>query len=91
MKNEPSTKESRVHIQVGYQARPPAAPLPTRSHGSAYLRLLPLWMRTEGAPVVAIDPTAANIRAVSAYKNAGFQIVPAFANHEGRGVLMLFE
>jgi aminoglycoside 6'-N-acetyltransferase len=61
-----------------------------RGHGSAYVRHLAMRLRSEGAPLIAIDPTEANRRAVRAYANAGFRIVSAFVNHEGPGVLMLF-
>ena len=61
-----------------------------RGHGSAYLRILALRLLTEGAPMVAIDPTAANRRAIRAYIKAGFRIDSPFMSHEGAGVLMLF-
>jgi aminoglycoside 6'-N-acetyltransferase len=62
-----------------------------RGHGSAYLRHMAMRLRSEGAPLIAIDPTEANRRAVRAYANAGFRIVSAFSNSEGPGVLMVFE
>jgi aminoglycoside 6'-N-acetyltransferase len=62
-----------------------------RGHGSAYLRILALRMLAEGAPMVAIDPTAVNLRAIRAYTKAGFRIDSQFMSHEGAGVLMLFD
>jgi aminoglycoside 6'-N-acetyltransferase len=62
-----------------------------RGHGSAYLRILALQMLAEGAPMVAIDPTAANLRAIRAYARAGFRIDSQFVSDEGAGVLMLFD
>jgi hypothetical protein len=43
-----------------------------RGHGAAYLSLLAERLRTQGAPVVAIDPDAENLRARRAYAKAGF-------------------
>jgi aminoglycoside 6'-N-acetyltransferase len=63
----------------------------SRGHGSAYLRILSLQMLADGAPVVAIDPVAANLRAIRAYTKAGFRIDSQFMSHEGAGVLMLFD
>jgi aminoglycoside 6'-N-acetyltransferase len=62
-----------------------------RGHASAYLRIMALRLQAEGAPVVAIDPTEANLRAIGAYQNAGFRIDSTFASKEGPGVLMLFD
>jgi aminoglycoside 6'-N-acetyltransferase len=62
-----------------------------RGHGSAYLRIIALRLQTEGAPVIAIDPTEANRRAVRAYTNAGFRIDSTFSSEEGAGIVMLFK
>jgi len=62
-----------------------------RGHGSAYLRIMALRLQSEGAPVIAIDPTEANRRAVRAYTNAGFRIDSTFSSEEATGVLMLFK
>jgi aminoglycoside 6'-N-acetyltransferase len=62
-----------------------------RGHGAAYIRILALRLLAEGAPSVAIDPTEANLRAVRAYKNAGFRIDSTFESDEGPGLLMLFD
>jgi aminoglycoside 6'-N-acetyltransferase len=43
-----------------------------QGHGSAFLRLLAERLRAEGAPVVAVDPDAGNLRARRAYEKAGF-------------------
>jgi aminoglycoside 6'-N-acetyltransferase len=61
-----------------------------RGHGSAYLRLLAARLRGEGAPVVAIDPAADNIRARRAYEKAGFVGDGIVETGEGLAVLMIF-
>jgi aminoglycoside 6'-N-acetyltransferase len=61
-----------------------------RGHGSAYLRLLAARLRTEGAPVVAIDPAADNLRARRAYEKAGFVADRIVETGEGPVVLMIF-
>jgi aminoglycoside 6'-N-acetyltransferase len=43
-----------------------------QGHGSAFLRLLAERLRAEGAPVVAVDPDAGNLRARRACEKAGF-------------------
>jgi hypothetical protein len=50
-----------------------------------------LRLQAEGAPVIAIDPSEANRRAVRAYYNAGFRIDTTFSSEEGSAVLMLFK
>ena len=62
-----------------------------RGHGSAYLRNMALRLQAGGAPVIAIDPTEANRRAVRAYYNAGFRFDSTFSSKEGPGVVMLFK
>jgi aminoglycoside 6'-N-acetyltransferase len=62
-----------------------------RGHGSAYLRLLAVRLRAEGAPVVAIDPAADNIRARRAYEKAGFAEDQIVKIGEGLAVLMVFD
>jgi aminoglycoside 6'-N-acetyltransferase len=62
-----------------------------RGHGQRYLRLLAERLRSEGAPVVAIDPAANNARARRAYSQAGFREVGMFEDAKGWAVLMLFE
>ena len=62
-----------------------------RGHGSAYLKILALRLLADGAPVIAIDPTESNLRAVRAYKNAGFCVDSTFTSEEGPGLLMLFK
>ena len=61
-----------------------------RGHGSAYLKIIALRLQADGAPVVAIDPTAENLRAIAAYGKAGFRAASTFASAEGPGVLMIF-
>jgi aminoglycoside 6'-N-acetyltransferase len=82
------------HLPTGSRAIDTFIGEPTmigRGHGSAYLRIMALRLQSEGAPVVAIDPTEANRRAVRAYINAGFRIDSTFSSEEGTGVLMLFK
>jgi aminoglycoside 6'-N-acetyltransferase len=62
-----------------------------RGHGSAYLRLLAARLRAEGAPVVAIDPAADNMRARRAYEKAGFVGDGIVETSAGPSVLMIFE
>ena len=62
-----------------------------RGHGSAYLRLLAARLRAEGAPVVAIDPAADNMRARRAYEKAGFVGDGIVETSAGPAVLMIFE
>jgi aminoglycoside 6'-N-acetyltransferase len=59
-------------------------------HGSVYLRLLAEQMRAEGAPVVAIDPAADNLRARRAYARADFGNDRQVETAEGPAVLMTF-
>ena len=62
-----------------------------RGHGSAYLKIIALRLQAEGAPLIAIDPAAANQRAIGAYRNAGFRIASTFVSTEGPGILMIFD
>ena len=81
------------HLPIGSRAIDTFIGEPTmigRGHGSAYLRIMALRLRAEGAPVIAIDPSEANRRAVRAYYNAGFRIDMTFSSEDGSAVLMLF-
>ena len=60
-------------------------------HGSAFLRLVALSLQDNGAPVVAIDPDAANLRARRAYAKAGFKGEAVSESGEGPVVVMTFE
>ncbi len=62
-----------------------------RGHGSRFLRLLARRLRAEGAPVVAIDPRADNLRARRAYAKAGFRGERTVDTDEGPVMLMIFE
>lgn len=62
-----------------------------RGHGSAFLRVLALRLRAEGAPAVAIDPKVENLRARRAYENAGFRVEAVVETEEGPSVLMIFD
>jgi aminoglycoside 6'-N-acetyltransferase len=61
------------------------------SHGSAFLRLLALHLKNEGAPAVAIDPDEDNHRARRAYQKAGFRGDTIVETEAGPAVLMIFE
>ena len=61
-----------------------------RGHGAAYLRLLARRLIAEGAPVIAIDPDVANVRAQRAYERAGFRRGEIVETAEGSVVLMIF-
>ena len=62
-----------------------------RGHGSVYLRLLAERLQAEGAPAVAIDPAADNMRARRAYEKAGFVGDGIVETSAGPWVLMIFE
>jgi aminoglycoside 6'-N-acetyltransferase len=82
------------HLPTGSRAIDTFIGEPTmigRGHGAAYLRIMALRLQSEGAPVIAIDPTEANWRAVRAYTDAGFRIDSTFSSDEATGVLMLFK
>jgi aminoglycoside 6'-N-acetyltransferase len=59
-----------------------------RGHGSAFLRLLAERLRSEGAPIVAIDPGVDNLRARRAYEMAGFRGDRVVETAEGPAILM---
>jgi aminoglycoside 6'-N-acetyltransferase len=61
-----------------------------RGHGGAFLRQLAELLIAEGAPGVAIDPDAANIRARRAYASAGFVEQGIVETTDGRAALMIF-
>ncbi len=61
-----------------------------RGHGAAFLRLLARRLLDEGAPLVAIDPDAGNLRARRAYSKAGFEDWALVETDEGLAALMLF-
>jgi aminoglycoside 6'-N-acetyltransferase len=61
-----------------------------RGHGAAFLRLLAERLRNEGAPMIAIDPDAGNLRARRAYRRAGFVEDRVFEIDGGEAVLMIF-
>lgn len=62
-----------------------------RGHGAAYLRLLAERLCDEGAPLVAIDPHADNLRARRAYAKAGFVGERPVATEAGPAVLMIYD
>jgi aminoglycoside 6'-N-acetyltransferase len=61
-----------------------------RGHGAAFLRLLAARLIAEGAPLVAIDPAAQNVRARRAYARAGFDGDGIVETPEGLVTVMLF-
>jgi aminoglycoside 6'-N-acetyltransferase len=61
-----------------------------KGHGSAFLRLLAERLVAKGAPAVAIDPDAENLRARRAYQKAGFRPVGFVETGEGLAMLMIF-
>jgi len=62
-----------------------------RGHGAAFLRVLAHQIIAHGAPLAAIDPGAANIRARKAYRSAGFKEREVIDTEEGAVVLMIYE
>jgi RimJ/RimL family protein N-acetyltransferase len=62
-----------------------------RGHGAAYLRLLAELLCAVGAPLVAIDPRADNLRARRAYAKAGFVGERRVATEAGPAVLMIYD
>jgi aminoglycoside 6'-N-acetyltransferase len=61
-----------------------------QGHGAAFLRQRAMQLIAEGAPLVAIDPDAANLRARRAYAKAGFVGERVIATAEGPVVVMIF-
>jgi aminoglycoside 6'-N-acetyltransferase len=61
-----------------------------RGHGAAFLRRLARQLVDAGAPLVAIDPDAANLRARRAYSGAGFVDDPTADLADGDAIVMLF-
>lgn len=61
-----------------------------KGHGAAFLKLRALRLLAAGAPLVAIDPAADNVRAQRSYAKAGFQRLATVDAPQGRVVLMTF-
>jgi aminoglycoside 6'-N-acetyltransferase len=61
-----------------------------RGHGAAFLRERATELIAAGAPVVAIDPDASNLRARRAYAKAGFAGERVIATAAGPVVVMIF-
>jgi aminoglycoside 6'-N-acetyltransferase len=61
-----------------------------RGHGAAFLRQRAAQLIAEGAPLVAIDPDTANLRARRAYAKAGFIGDTIVATAPGPVVVMIF-
>ena len=62
-----------------------------KDHGSAFLKLLAERLIAEGAPFVAVDPAADNLRARRASEKAGFHDRGAFETEAGPVVVMIFQ
>jgi aminoglycoside 6'-N-acetyltransferase len=62
-----------------------------RGHGAAFLRERATELIAAGAPLVAIDPDAANLRARRAYAKAGFVETLLIATPAGPVVVMVFQ
>lgn len=60
-------------------------------HGGAFLREFAEKLIAEGAPQMAIDPAAENLRARRAYARAGFVGERVTAAAEGPAVVMVFQ
>ena len=60
-------------------------------HGSASPRQLAELLIAEGAPIVAVDPDAENVRARRAYAKAGFRLTGIVETREGQVALMIFD
>ena len=58
-------------------------------HGTAMVRLYAETLLAGGAPTVVIDPDPANLRAIHAYRRAGFRDVAARPDQDGHPVLVM--
>ena len=58
-------------------------------YGTAMVRFYAQTLLREGAPAVVIDPPPANLRAVTAYRRAGFRDVAIRPGEDGDPVLVL--
>jgi aminoglycoside 6'-N-acetyltransferase len=61
-----------------------------RGHGKAFLRQLARMLLEDGAPLVAIDPVVANVRACRAYAGAGFTENVRVDTDAGPSILMTY-
>jgi aminoglycoside 6'-N-acetyltransferase len=62
----------------------------SKGHGGKFLRQLAQTLIENGAPLVAIDPDANNLRARRAYARAGFATEAIVEAGEGTVALMIF-
>jgi aminoglycoside 6'-N-acetyltransferase len=60
-----------------------------QEHGAAMVRLYAETLLATGAPAVVIDPDPANLRAVRAYRRAGFRDIAVRVDGEGDPVLVM--
>jgi len=61
-----------------------------KGHGGRFLRQLAMMLVEQGAPLVAIDPDADNLRARRAYARAGFKAEAIVQAADGPVALMIF-
>jgi aminoglycoside 6'-N-acetyltransferase len=62
----------------------------SKGHGGRFLRQLAMMLVEQGAPLVAIDPDADNLRARRAYARAGFKAEAILRAADGPVALMIF-
>jgi len=60
-----------------------------QGHGTTMVRLYAETLLTEGAPAVIIDPDPANLRAIHAYRRAGFRDIAVRPGEDGDPVLVM--
>ena len=60
-----------------------------KGHGTAMVRLYAETLLTEGAPAVVIDPDPTNLRAILAYRRAGFRDIAVRPGEHGDPVLVM--
>jgi aminoglycoside 6'-N-acetyltransferase len=62
----------------------------SKGHGGRFLRQLAMMLVEQGAPLMAIDPDADNLRARRAYARAGFKAEAILRAADGPVALMIF-
>jgi aminoglycoside 6'-N-acetyltransferase len=60
-----------------------------KGHGAAMVRLYAETLLADGAPAVIIDPHPKNLRAIDAYRRAGFRDIAMRVNGEGDPALVM--
>jgi aminoglycoside 6'-N-acetyltransferase len=64
-------------------------PMLGHGHGAAMVRLYAETLLAEGAPAVVIDPDPTNLRAIHAYRRAGFRDIAVRPGEDGDPVLVM--